>query len=118
MTLDLSATAAKLLRKLGSNNFFVIDRAEPEYDLDTGLPIGGETETRTQVFGALVGYSQPLIDGTNIMTGDKRLLLEPSAPYQYGMIIEALGDEYSVVADNTVNPSGVIQVIDLQIRPQ
>ena len=118
MALDLSATATKLLRKLGSNNFFVIQKTEPDYDLTTGEPIGDETETRTQVFGALVSYSQPLIDGTNIMTGDKRLLLESSAPYQYGMIIEALGNEYSVVANNTVNPSGVIQVIDLQIRPQ
>ena len=118
MGLDLSDVATELLRELGGDNFFVIDKSETEYDLVTGLPIGGETETRTQVFGALVGYSQSLIDGTNIMTGDKRLLLEPGAPYKYGMIIEALGDEYSVVADNTVNPSGIIQVIDLQIRPQ
>ncbi|MCP4259897.1 MAG: hypothetical protein GY774_20650 [Planctomycetes bacterium] len=118
MALDLSSVATKLLKNLGSNNFAIIKKTEPTYDPDTGLPDGDVTETSTPAFGALVSYKQPLIDGTNIMTGDKRLLLEPSAPYVYGDVIEALGDRYSVVADNTINPTGKIQVIDLQVRPQ
>lgn len=117
MGLDLSKTATNLLKKLGSNNFGISKIADRPIDPDTGLPSGPKPEpVITNYFGALISYGSPVNANTNILSGDKRLLLEHAAPYVWGDVIVIYGENWAVVNADEINPSGIRQIWDLHVR--
>lgn len=119
MALDLSAVATSLLKSLGNNTFWVINKTEPPIDDDTGLPTGPTAETRDNFFGAMVEYSTPFNSNSNIQSGDKKLIAEHAANIQINSVIEDYAGEFwAIVNPNEINPTGVTQVYELQIRKQ
>ena len=139
MALDLSATATKLMKKLGGDNFAIIRVRDMPINPETGLPYLSFSvplvddlsihsfylppiEESTVYYGALIEYDQALIGGSNIQSGDKRLLLEPKADYQLGDIIQVINGynsgKHTPVNAKPFEHAGVIQYWDIQLRRQ
>ena len=119
MALDLSSVARSLLQSLGNNTFYVINKTKPTIDPDTGLPTGSPVETRENFYGAMTEYSAPFNANSNIQTGDKLLIASPDANIKPKSVIEIYdGSRWAIVNPNEVNPTGVTQVYELQIRRQ
>lgn len=120
MPLDLSKTAKKLIRKLAGTSelgVFYICYSEGEIkDPDTGQVFPG-VDIKCPVDGALVGYSDGLTDGTNIKSGDRKLILAYDAPIPFGnWWVEVYGQRLSIVNNKQINPSGQVQIYILQLR--
>lgn len=119
MALDLSNTARSLLKSLGDNVFYVINKSEPVIDPDTGLIVTPGTDTRENFYGAMTEYSAPFNANSNIQTGDKLLIASPDANIKPSSVIEIYdGSLWAIVNPNEVNTVGVTQVYELQIRRQ
>ena len=119
MALDLSKTARGLLKSLGDNTFYVINKSPPIIDDDTGLPVSPGVETRENFYGAMTEYSSPFNANSNIQAGDKLLIASPDANIQPNSIIEIYdGSKWSIENPDEVNTTGVTQVYQLQIRTQ
>lgn len=88
-----------------------------DYDPATG---GASTTATSQtVTGAIFDYPQRFIDGTLILTGDKRVLVSPigvtGAP-KPGDTLTAGGIDYRVVDAKATAPAGIAVLWTLQVR--
>ncbi|GAB2472141.1 hypothetical protein GCM10027082_24570 [Comamonas humi] len=68
--------------------------------------------------GALFGYKQNAIDGTNILHGDQRLLLAPQITTEpkTGDTVTVSAKTFNVVRVEVVSPAGVPVLYKLQLR--
>ena len=68
--------------------------------------------------GALFGYKQTHIDGTNILHGDQRLLLAPQIEVEpvTGNTMTVGGVRYNVVRCERVAPAGIPVLYKVQLR--
>lgn len=68
--------------------------------------------------GALFGYAQKYIDGTNILHGDQRLLLAPQIEVEpkTGDTVTVGAKKFSVVQVEVVAPAGIPVLYKLQLR--
>lgn len=113
---DLAADALELLREFGQS--VTLARTTPgTYDAATSAPSAGSSVTYTGT-GAVFDYSQRDVDGTNIRTGDRRVLLATS-----GMVMPRTGDTITigstaltVVIGREINPAGVPVLYEAQVR--
>ena len=118
MAFDLSDMADQLFADLTDKNIGLIKQSEPEYDLNTGLPLGTGSESKTYCRGFTDQISANLIDGTNILTGDELLYLERSADYELGDVLEIRGDKWTAVNPVDYAPTGKRQFWKIQVRRQ
>tara|TARA_B100000686_G_C16738759_1_gene945274 strand:+ start:787 stop:1137 length:351 start_codon:yes stop_codon:yes gene_type:complete len=82
-----------------------------------GQPYSG-TETETSVKAVVTAYSERLIDGSVIQTGDKQALIAArgiSEPTTSDKIIDG-GDTYSIVNVSTVKPGNTAILYKIQVR--
>lgn len=119
MALDLSSTAKKLIRQLAGKSedllFYRVRESGASVDPNTGQATAGTT-TKTAVNGALTSYSKALIDGTNVMSGDLKLLCDSSFEYQSGDYVEIYGVNYTIVEPKIIEHAGVVQLYIFQVR--
>ena len=115
---DLSGMSDEMFRDMTDKNIGVIKELEPEYDLNTGLPIGEETSTKEYFHGFTDQISANLIDGTNFLSGDEMLYMERSANYVYGDVLEIRGERWSAVNPVDYAPTAIRQFWMIQVRRQ
>ncbi|AUR99402.1 head-closure protein [Vibrio phage 1.265.O._10N.286.52.F6] len=119
MALDLKDTAKRLIRSLAGTAemglFYIKGEAGGVEDPNTGQWTPG-TSFSTAIDGALVAYSERLVDGTNIRSGDKMLICAFDAPIQNNSVIEIYGNDWTVVNTNPINHAGQVQIYKLQVR--
>jgi len=88
---------------------------------------GGVTNTETEQTGtgAIVGWSNNMVDGTTIKNTDKQLLLSPlntagavlDAPVLGDKVTDAAGTTYTMVAPlNRVSPAGTVVLYKINLR--
>lgn len=84
-----------------------------------GVGVVEDTPSRDVTgIGALFGYKQTHIDGTNILHGDQRLLLAPQIEVEpvTGNTITVGGVRYNVVHCERVAPTGIPVLYKVQLR--
>jgi len=136
---EFTGIATEILKDLGAENFSIIRVIDMPINPDTGLPYLSfsvpliddlsihsfhlpPVEESTIYFGALTHYDQSLINGSNIQTGDKLLLLQPEAVFRLGDVIRIIEGEnagrYTVVNQIAVEPAGELLLWKFQLRRQ
>lgn len=121
MPLDLKETAKRLIRNLAGTAemgiFYLVKETGGTTDPDTGQYFPGTT-TKTPIDGALVGYSERLVDGENIQQGDKVLICAFDAPVEKDDVVEIYSRNYTIIDPNPINHAGTIQIFKMQVRSQ
>lgn len=88
------------------------------YDPTTGE--AGTTTATHPVTAALFDYPQRHIDGTLILTGDKKALVSPVGltvePAPGNTLTDAAGKQYTVVNAKATAPAGLAVLWTLQVR--
>lgn len=119
MPLDLKDTAKRLIRSLAGTAemglFYIKGETGGVTDPDTGKYTPGTT-FRTPIDGALVGYSERLIDGENIRSGDKVLICAYDSPIENDSVVEIYGKDWTIIDPNPINHAGAIQLFKMQVR--
>lgn len=116
MSLDLSATATKLLLSLGSSTYVkLIKKTGGTFDPVAGETIG-EVETSISVNAAVLKVADDLIDGNLIKVGDKRVMLDNKQTPTMDDLIEFGGVRYNIIRIDGSNPSGVQQYWEVICR--
>jgi len=110
MSLDLSATATRLMKSLGDETYVTITRKSG----GTFDPIAGETTGETLTILSAVGVvtkiDTKLIDGTRIKATDKMIMLDNSVTPLYTDLINFNGSINTVVDIDEVNHAGITQM--------
>jgi len=107
-------TALKLLTRFGGE-ITLSRKTGDSVDPITGVVAAG-TDTSVTTTGLLKPYSDKMIDGTRILTGDKELVLsnEQTPLPSDKPIID--GEEWSIVAIKTIKPFDTVVVFFCQVR--
>lgn len=113
---DIAAVADELLTEFGQV-CTLSATTTGDYDPATG---GASTTTTSQaVTAAVFDYPQRFIDGTLILTGDKRVLVSPTgltSDPKPGDVLNAAGTDYNVVNAKGIAPAGIAVLWILQVR--
>lgn len=114
---DAAAMAGDLLTEFGQSCVLTVVTTGA-YDPETGE--SGTTSTPHNVTAALFDYPQRHIDGTLILTGDKKALVSPVGltvePKPGHTLTNAAGAVYTVVNAKATAPAGVAVLWTLQVR--
>ncbi|MDQ0462626.1 hypothetical protein QO010_000374 [Caulobacter ginsengisoli] len=111
---DMAATAAGMLAEFGQA--VTISRTAPgAYDTATGTN-GPPTVLSWTVAGLEEAYDSRLIDGTLILAGDRRLLVEPGPFAVEDAVIMADGTTGTVKAVTPFSPGGTALYVELRVR--
>lgn len=120
MTFDYNAAAAdadELLAEFGQA-CVLGSVTTGAYDPATGE--AGTTSAPHPVTAAILAYPQHFIDGSLILTGDKRALVSPLglavSPKPGDTLTDAAGTEYKVIDAKELAPAGVVVLWTLQVR--
>ncbi|KAF1045609.1 hypothetical protein [Xylophilus sp.] len=109
----MAATASRLLKRFGAKASIsrIVDGS---YDPATGNNPGG-----TQVFptvAAIIDYEDRLVDGTMILRGDLRALMDPRVQPIQGDRLTWKGKSFAVISVKAVSPAGLVVLYDAQVR--
>lgn len=115
MSLDLSATASKLLVKLAStSNVKLVQKT------DTYNPVTGEesstSETVKNLTAAVIPMPSNLVDGTRVKSTDKMVIMDNQIKPKMTDFIRIDSVDYSIVEITAVNPSGTPQIYKVVAR--
>lgn len=108
-----AATATRLLQRFGAAATLKRETAGT-YDPATGTST--ITETSLATTAAVFDYDSKYIDGTLILSGDKRAYLAPAQTPKQGDVLAWQGADYTVVAVKAIAPAGVVALYEAQIR--
>ena len=109
----LKDTANRLLTTYGQDAT-VYTPGSDTYDPDTGESTF--STTNVTVRAAIFPISEKYVDGSNVLTGDKRVLLSADASPVVGGTITIAGVTYSIVDVKEVAPGGESVINELQVR--
>ena len=116
MSLDLSKTATKLLKKLGSITYIKLIRTTG----DTSDPVTGEdtggTTTSTDLIGAVLKIPQKMIDGERILVSDKMIIIDKTLAPLSTDEIQFDSVNYRIIQIDGFNHAGNQQFWKLVIR--
>lgn len=112
---DIATDVIALLNEFGQA-VTVRNITTGSYDPATGA--AAETTSDTAAYGALFDYAERYIDGTTIIAGDRRLLLQAegiTTPTSNSRII--IGSQtWQVIRVKETNPAGTAVLLELQLR--
>lgn len=109
MSLDLSATATRLLAKLGSITYVELVRVSGATIDPVGGTITGGSTTKLPLTAAVLNVADNLIDGERIKTGDKQVIFDNSETPVMTDLIEFDGIQYSMIVIDGFNHAGIQQ---------
>ncbi len=110
MTLDLSATATRLMKSLGDETYVKITRTTGgTLDPVLGEDTGGTTSV-IDVVGVVVKLDSNLIDDERIKSTDKMILLDKEVTPLYTDLITFDGVDNTVVSIMEINHAGTTQL--------
>ena len=113
---SLAATADRMIERYGS--VAVLNRVVPgAYDETTGATAAATTTVYTGR-GAVFGYSQREINGTDVRAGDQRVMLAPTDMVlpQTNDTLTINGTTWAVVSARQVAPGGTSVYYEAQVR--
>lgn len=112
---SLATTADNIIGTFGIP-VTVLSKGIATYNVDTGTVV--TTDTTQTANGVITNYDTKDIDGSQVLRGDKRLLLSPIGitSIKPDAKVTIAGISYNVITVNETNPAGVALVYDLQIR--
>ena len=117
MSFDYSksaATALKLLTKFGGDVTLKRDTGDSTHPITGAITAGTDASVTTT--GLLVNYKNDAIDGTRIMSGDKQLILSNEQAVTMTDKPTINGENWSIVAIETVKPFDTIIIYKVQVR--
>ena len=121
MSLDLSATATRLMKSLGKKTYITITRKSG----GTFDPVAGETTGEVlsilSVVGVVDKVDTKLIDGTRIKATDKMVLLDNGVTPLYTDLINFNPENKPVITNtivsiNEINHAGITQMWEVVTR--
>ena len=115
---ELAQAAVDLLQELGQPIRVVRPGGSGEYNPDTGTVSEGADQT-FNASGAEFDYVQREIDGTNILQGDRRVLVSPdlgTMPKAGDALFLENDTRLEVVRCKPLNPAGVVVLLEVQCR--
>jgi hypothetical protein len=116
MPLDLSKTATKLLKKLGSETYVTLLKYSGRvFDPVTGKHTS-ETVTPVALTAAVMSVTDNLVDGERILAGDKRVIFDNAATPDMQDLIEFGGEQYKIVNIDGFNHAGTQQYWEVICR--
>lgn len=110
----LASTAKSLLSKYGQT-VTLTRSVSGTVDPITGIGTAG-TSTSFTANGAVLMFSKSLIDGTNILATDKRVLIDSDNKPMINDVITTSGGDLTVLAVNAIAPSGQAVIYEMQCR--
>ena len=121
MSLDLSATATRLMKSLGKKTYITITRKSGgTFDPVEGTTTG-ETLTTLSAIGVVDKVDTKLIDGTRIKATDKMVLLDNGVTPLYTDLINFNPENKPVITNtivsiNEINHAGITQMWEVITR--
>ncbi len=112
---ELVTTADDLITEFGQT-ITVKRNTYGEYDVDTGeVP---NVVTTLKLKGVLFDYGEKELNGTTILKGDKKLLVQPTgiSSIENTDIITVNGKDYAVVNVIETNPAGINLLFEVALR--
>ncbi len=110
----LRASAERLIKRFGSAATLT-RTTRATFDAGAGS-YGTETEAEYPTLAVLRDYEDRLIDGTRIVRGDRRAILDPGVVPVIGDTLTIGGTDYRVIAVKTENPGGTPVYYEAQVR--
>lgn len=108
MALDLSATAKRILDKLGSRGFVKLVKLDSTYEPVSGVK--SSTETVIDLSAASLPVPSELVDGERIKLTDKLIIMDNETAPDLSDIIRIEGKNYRIVSIEEVNHAGTVQI--------
>jgi hypothetical protein len=111
-----AATALRLLTKFGAAAT-IKQLSSDGYNPATGT---ASVLTASQAcFAAVFDIEQKMVDGTNVLAGDKTAYVSASGVTEpkEGSVLTWQGKDYRIVKHKTLAPAGVAVLFELQVRP-
>ena len=116
MSLNLSATATKLMKKLGDSGYVSITRKTAgTFDPVEGTTTG-EVTTVLPVIGLVTKIDNRIVDGTRIKATDKTVLLDDGVTPLMTDLITFGGVNHTVIEIEEVNHAGITQMWSVIVR--
>ena len=116
MSLDLSATATRLMKSLGDETYITITRKSGgTFDPVEGTTTG-ETLTTLSAVGVVDKVDSKLVDGTRIKATDKMVLLDNGVTPLYTDLVNFNGTSNTIVSINEINHAGITQMWEVVTR--
>ena len=106
---------AMIAKQMGDPDYIQLKRITASIDPNTGAPTG-QSETVTSITAILTDYKEGMIDGVNILSGDKQVIASYDCGYQVGDSLVIDGKDYTIVDPKPINPNGSLQVFEMQVR--
>lgn len=110
----LASTALNLLTKYGQT--VTVTRE----NVGTVDPITGEgtpaADTTFTAKGCVFNYNQALIDGAQIKSGDKKIILESTNEPMINDVVTTTEGDFTVISVKPTSPAGTVVIYELQVR--
>lgn len=115
MSLDLSATAKRLIARFGTPQYVELIRRTETKDIPTG-----QVTTTEQIVGlnaVVLRIRDELLDRSNrIQNGDKRVIMDNTVQPTMKDRLRWGGKEYQIIEIDGANPAGIQQYWDVICR--
>ena len=116
MSLDLSATATKVMKSLGDEAYVTITRKSGGTFNPVEGTTTGESTSVLPVVGVVSKLDSRLVDGTRIKSSDKMILLDNQVTPDYKDLISFGGINHTVVDIDGLNHAGITQIWKVTVR--
>ena len=107
---------AMIAKQMGDPDYIQLKRITASIDPNTGAPIGPPVPEVKSITAILTDYKESMIDGVNILSGDKQVIASYDCGYQVGDSLVIDGKDYTIVDPKPINPNGSLQVFEMQVR--
>lgn len=112
---ELAADAKELLAEFGQD-VTLVTTTQGSYDVDTGTTTDS-TVTQSGLKAVVTNYKQAEIDGTKILQGDCKVIIESAAtPSVNSTVTTADGTVFTVIDFVKIAPSGEAVIYKLRVR--
>ena len=111
---SLASTAKRLLTTYGQTvtvTRYVAGAVDPV----TSIGTAGTSVTFTSK-GAVFNYSNSLVDNAEILSTDKKLILESTTEPQNNDVVTTATGDFTIISIKPLSPSGVVVIYDVQLR--
>lgn len=113
---ELAADAKTLLAEFGQD-VTLVTTTQGSYDVNTSTSTPDSTVTQSGLKAVVTNYNQGEIDGTKILQGDCKVIIESAAtPSVNSIVTTADGTVFTVIDFVKIAPSGEAVIYKLQVR--
>jgi hypothetical protein len=111
----LAATASRLLKDKGQTATWLHSNGDATFNPVTGFDSGGTTKSY-EADGVLLDFQSNRIDGSSILTTDKRFLMNTANKPEVNDTFTINKTVYQVISIKETNPAGTPVIYEVQLR--